>query len=97
VKELTISDREKIADYLKELEGFLGDPSSKRCVLNAQGRNINALVDVALAFRDHHTKVVKIDSITIGTVKGLPVKVGDYPKSMSVMKIIVVKHELVKE
>ncbi len=97
MKELTISDREKLADYLKELEGFIGDPSSKRCVLTAQGHNINTLVDVALKFRDGHAKVVKIDDITIGTVKGLPIKAGDYPKSMSVMKIIMLKRESLKE
>ncbi|NMC03839.1 MAG: hypothetical protein GYA24_01445 [Candidatus Lokiarchaeota archaeon] len=97
MKELTISDPEKMGEYMKELEGFIGDPSTKRCVLTAQGRNINMLVDVALKFRDGHAKVVKIDDITIGTVRGLPIKAGDYPKSMSVMKIVMLKRESLKE
>ncbi len=97
MKELTFTDGGKVADYLKELEVFLGDPSSKRCVLIAQGRNINDLVDVTLKFRDQNTKVIKIDDISINTVKGLPVKAGDYPKNLSVMKIVLVKKESLKE
>ncbi|MBN2152085.1 MAG: hypothetical protein JW839_11600 [Candidatus Lokiarchaeota archaeon] len=96
VKELTISTG-TVAEYLKELEAFLGDPSSKRCVLTAQGRNINTLVDLALVLRERNPKRIKIDDISIGTVKGLPIKAGDYPKMLSTMRIVVVKHELLKE
>ncbi len=95
MKDLTISDN-RVEDYLKELGAFLADPSSKRCVLTAQGRNINTLVDVTLIFRDRNAKVVKIDDITIGTVKGLPVKAGDYPKNLSMMRIVMTKHESFK-
>ena len=96
MKELVISDG-TAAEYLKELEVFLGDPSSKRCVLIAQGRNINTLVDVAVILRERNLKRIKIDDITIGTVKGLPVKANDYPKNLSTMKIVVVKTETFKE
>ncbi|MEX2680681.1 MAG: hypothetical protein Q6373_003725 [Candidatus Sigynarchaeota archaeon] len=96
MKDLTISDN-NVPSYLKELEAFLGDPSSKRCVLTAQGRNINTLVDVCLKFRDQNAKVIKIDDISISTVKGLPVKAGDYPKNLSMMKIVLVKKESLKE
>jgi DNA-binding protein Alba len=96
MKELVISDG-TAADYLKELGVFLSDPSSKRCVLTAQGRNINTLVDVAVILRERNLKRIKIDDITIGTVKGLPVKANDYPKNLSTMKIVVVKTETFKE
>nr|MDO8088636.1 hypothetical protein [Candidatus Sigynarchaeum springense] len=96
MKDLTISDN-NVPNYLKELEAFLGDPSSKRCVLTAQGRNINTLVDVTLKFRDQNAKIIKIDDISISTVKGLPVKAGDYPKNLSLMKVVLVKKESLKE
>jgi DNA-binding protein Alba len=97
MKELVIAEGKTADDYLKELENFLGDPTSKRCVLTAQGRNINVLVDVAVILRSRNAKRIKIDDITIGTVKGLPVKANDYPKNLSTMKIVVVKIETFKE
>jgi DNA-binding protein len=96
MKDMTISTDNE-GDYLKDLEAWVADPSSKRCVLSGQGRNINTLVNVALAFRDHHAKNIKIDDISIGTVKGLPVLANDYPKNMSFMKIMVTKREIFKE
>src|SRR5512139_3828927 len=97
MKELVIAEGKTTADYLKEMENFLGDPTSKRCVLMAQGRNINILVDVAVILRERNPKRIKIDDITIGTVKGLPIKANDYPKNLSTMKIVVVKTETFKE
>jgi hypothetical protein len=68
MRELTISSGD-VETYLKELEAFLTDPSSKRCVLMAQSKAIRTLVDVVLAFRDNNPKLVRIDNISIGTVR----------------------------
>ena len=82
--------------YLKELEAFLTDPSSKRCVLMAHAKAIRTLVDVVLAFKDNNPKVVRIDDISIGTVRSLKIQ-GDRPKNVSFMKIVITKHEQLKE
>ena len=82
--------------YLKELESFLDDPSSKRIVLMAHAKAIRMLVDVVLAFRDNNPKLVRIDDISIGTVRSLTMQ-RDRPKNVSFMKIVVTKHERLKE
>ena len=81
--------------YLKELESFVNDPS-KRVVLIAHAKAIRMLVDVVLAFKERHPKLVHIDDISIGTVRSLTMK-RDTPKNVSFMKIVVAKQELLKE
>ena len=82
--------------YLKELDSFLADPSSKRIVLMAHAKAIRMQVDVVLAFRDKNPKIVRIDDISIGTVRSLTMK-QDLPKNVSFMKIVISKQERLKE
>ncbi|MHA1679466.1 MAG: hypothetical protein ACTSUE_00505 [Promethearchaeota archaeon] len=70
-------------------EQFLAGNES-RCTIRAQGRLINTLVEACLQFRDAHPSSIKIDDITIGTIKGIKVK-GDIAKNLSYMRIILVK------
>lgn len=95
MQELTISSGE-MDSYLKELESVLLDSSSKRCALIAHAKAIKMLVDVVLAFKDMHPKLVHIDNITIGTVRSITMK-RDRPKNVSFMKIVVAKQERLKE
>ena len=94
MRELTISSGD-IDSYLKELDAFLLDPSSKRVALIAHAKAIRMLVDVALAFKENH-KIVRIDNISIGTVRSLTMQ-RDRPKNVSFMKIVITKQEQFKE
>nr|MDO8111999.1 hypothetical protein [Candidatus Sigynarchaeota archaeon] len=95
MREITISTAEN-EDYLKELEAFLVDPSTKRCVLLAHAKAITRLVNIALEFKNKHSKVINIDDISIGTVRGLSMK-KETTKNVSFMKIVLVKRETLKE
>ena len=82
--------------YLKELESFLLDASMKRCVLIAHAKAITYLVNVALAFKDRHSKIVQIENISIGTIRSITVN-REQTKNVSFMKLVLAKRETLKE
>ena len=94
MKEIRVIEHDRNA-YLKELEEVMLDPSTKRCVLRAQSRLINTLVDIVLGFKRKYEKLVDIEDITTNTIKSLTMN-RERTKNVSVMKIVLVKNDKVK-
>ncbi len=88
---------EDVKKYITEIETvLLGEATSKRCMLRAQAKAINTLADIVGLLQLNYSRRIKVEDITIDTIKELKVN-RDKAKNISLMKVVLVRVDKIKE
>nr|MDO8117338.1 hypothetical protein [Candidatus Sigynarchaeota archaeon] len=86
-----------VKKYITEVEAtLLGGATSKRCMLRAQAWHINTLAEIVGLVQLNYSKRIKVEDITIDTIKELKVN-RDRAKNISMMKVVLVRIDKIKE